>query len=284
MTFFGKRGAPVEQIMLFLSGQGTWTYNGFFDARSALETRLSLSSNFQLRGGWGVGITPAVESFGFQPERYSTYYVTRARGTMVDTVPFVVGDRVPARQLQMRINTPQFQKFGASISGTVARDAEFLETAQARRLDVNATLDLRPTPRMRVSAIMLHQEFRRARDNTAILRTNIPRLRTEYQLNRAMFFRFVGQYESRLRDAYRDPRTESVILFKNSSGAYSKSTRNATNAIRADWLFSYFPSPGKVIYLGYGASLNEDMAFRFQQLDRSSDGFFVKASWLYRVP
>ena len=284
LTFFGRRGAPVEQLMMFLSGQGTWTYNGFFDAQAPLETRLSLSSNFQFRGGWGLGITPSLERLGFQAERYATYYVARPRGALVDTVPFVVGNRVPARQLQLRVSTPQFQKFGASISSTFGRDAEFLETSQAKRLDVNATLDLRPTPRMRVSAIMLHQAFRRARDNSTILVTNIPRLRTEYQVNRAIFFRFVGQYESRLRDAYRDPRSENPILFKSSTGTFTRSTRSATNAIRADWLFSYFPSPGKVVYLGYGASLNEENAFRFRELDRSSDGFFVKASWLYRVP
>jgi hypothetical protein len=283
-TYFGARGQLLEQAMIFLSGQGTWTYNGFFAAESPLETRVSLSTSLQLRGGWGVGITPSLERFGFQPERYATYAVEAPRGVRLDTLPFVVGASVPARQLQLRLTTPQFGKFGGSISSTFGRDAEFFETAQARRVDVNATLDLRPTPRLRISAIMLHQEFRRERDNSAILRTNIPRLRTEFQLNRAIFFRFVGQYESRLRDAYRDPRTELPILLRNSSGTYVKSTRSQTNAIRADWLFSYFPSPGKVVYLGYGASLNEAFAFRFREMDRSSDGFFVKVSWLYRVP
>jgi hypothetical protein len=231
-----------------------------------------------------VGVTPSVERFAFQPERYTSYVVETPRAGRTDTLPFAVGTPVPARQLQLRLTTPQFGKFGGSISTTVGRDAEFFETAQARRVDVNATLDLRPTPRLRISAIMLHQEFRRARDNSAILRTNIPRLRTEFQLNRAIFFRFVGQYESRLRDAYRDPRTELPILLRSSSGGYTRSTRSQTNAIRADWLFSYFPSPGKVVYLGYGASLNEAFAFRFQDMNRTGDGFFVKASWLYRVP
>jgi len=284
-TYFGKRGRVLEQAMIFLSGQGTWTYNGFFDADSPLETRLSLSGSLQLRGGWGVGFTPSMERFAFQPERYATYAVETPRTAgRLDTLPFVIGAAVPARQLQMRLTTPQFGKFGGSISSTFGRDAEFFETAQARRVDVNATLDFRPTPKLRISTIMLHQEFRRMRDNSAILRTNIPRLRTEFQLNRAIFFRFVGQYESRLRDAYRDPRTERPILLRNSAGTYVRTTRSQTNALRADWLFSYFPSPGKVVYLGYGASLNEAFAFRFREMDRTGDGFFVKVSWLYRVP
>jgi hypothetical protein len=282
-TLFGKRGAPIEQMMMFLSGQGTWAYRDFFDGETPLETRLSVSTSFQFKGGWGLGITPSVESFRFQPERYETYYVERPRGAIKDTVQFQVGTRVPARQLQFRVNTPQFQKFGASFSTTFGRDAEFLETAQAKRRDVNLTIDLRPTPQLRVNAIMLHQVFQRVRDTSTILQTNIPRLRMEYQLNRAIFFRFVGQYESRTRDAYRDPRTEYPILFRDDDGEFTRSERRKTNNIRADWLFSYFPSPGKVVYLGYGASMTEPTAFRFQELDRSSDGFFVKFSWLYRV-
>ena len=118
-----------------------------------------------------------------------------------------------------------------------------------------------------------------------ILKTDIPRLRMEYQLSRAIFFRFVGQYEARVRDAYRDPATEDAILFRSSTdGSFTRSTASRTNNLRADWLFSYFPSPGRVLYLGYGASLTEPDAFRFQSVERTRDGFFVKFSWLYRVP
>jgi hypothetical protein len=284
-TWFGKRGALVEQVMTFASSQGTWIYGDFFAGGTPLETRLSLSTSLQFRGGWSMNINPSIESFAFQASQYDHYYVERDRGTLRDTVPFTVGNRVPSRQLQLRVSTPQFQRFGASISTTFGKDAEFLETSQAKRMDVNATLDLRPTPQVRVNAIMLHQEFRRVRDNSTILQTNIPRLRVEYQLNRSIFFRFVGQYESRLRDAYRDPRTENPILLRDDeTGAYTRTERGKNNNIRGDWLFSYFPSPGKVLYLGYGASLSEDTAFRFQNLERSSDGFFVKLSWLYRVP
>jgi len=136
-----------------------------------------------------------------------------------------------------------------------------------------------------MSVVMLHQEFRRARDRSVILKTDIPRLRMEYQLSRAIFFRFVGQYEARTRDAYRDPTTEEAILFQSTSdGSFARSTASKTNRLRADWLFSYFPSPGRVLFLGYGASLEEPEAFRFRTVERTRDGFFVKFSWLYRVP
>ena len=59
--------------------------------------------------------------------------------------------------------------------------------------------------------------------------------------------------------------------------------RAATNEFRSDFLFSYRPTPGTVLFFGYGASLTEPDAFRFQNLRRTSDGFFLKASYLFRM-
>jgi hypothetical protein len=56
-----------------------------------------------------------------------------------------------------------------------------------------------------------------------------------------------------------------------------------SNALRVDWLFSYQPNPGTVIFAGYGSSLTEPDAFRFQDLQRVNDGFFVKVSYLFRM-
>ena len=49
-----------------------------------------------------------------------------------------------------------------------------------------------------------------------------------------------------------------------------------------DWLFSYVPSPGTVLFAGYGSSLTEPEAFRFRHLERVRDGVFVKLSYLFR--
>ena len=197
---------------------------------------------------------------------------------------FQPGPTVKSVQWQGRISTPQFSKFAANINSTYGTDAEYLESARATRLDVSANLDLRPTSKIRMTATMLHQEFRRERDKSAILMTNIPRIRVEYQLARTMLVRFVGQYENRTRDAYRDPVSNAPILFRSSTGTYSASARTVTNAMRADWLFAYLPSPGRVIYVGYGASLKQTDPFSFSDRpERTSDGLFVKLSYQLRV-
>jgi hypothetical protein len=56
-----------------------------------------------------------------------------------------------------------------------------------------------------------------------------------------------------------------------------------TNEFSTDWLFSYRPVPGTLVYLGYGSTLDEPRAFKFQDLRRTRDGFFGKISYLFRL-
>jgi len=56
-----------------------------------------------------------------------------------------------------------------------------------------------------------------------------------------------------------------------------------SNSLRADWLFSYQPNPGTVLFAGYGSTLAEPEALRFRSFDRTSDSFFVKLTYLFRM-
>ncbi|HEX9383571.1 MAG TPA: hypothetical protein VF908_09235, partial [Gemmatimonadaceae bacterium] len=60
-------------------------------------------------------------------------------------------------------------------------------------------------------------------------------------------------------------------------------TGEVTNEFSTDWLFSYRPVPGTLVYLGYGSTLDEPREFRFQNLRRTPDGFFGKISYLFRL-
>ena len=46
---------------------------------------------------------------------------------------------------------------------------------------------------------------------------------------------------------------------------------------------AYQPTPGTVFFLGYGSGFTEPWSFNFTGLHRTSDGFFVKLSYLFRV-
>ncbi|MEO7964881.1 MAG: hypothetical protein ABIT38_13345, partial [Gemmatimonadaceae bacterium] len=112
-------------------------------------------------------------------------------------------------------------------------------------------------------------------------RANVPRLKVEYQLTRALFLRFVGQYDNRIRAALRSPTDERPIAI-DSSGVLTLASKSTTRDLRVDWLFSFVPSPGTVLFAGYGSSLTEPDAFRFRELRRVRDGFFIKLSYLLR--
>ena len=52
--------------------------------------------------------------------------------------------------------------------------------------------------------------------------------------------------------------------------------------VHGDVLLSYRPTPGTVVFLGYGAALDEPNAFRFRRMARGEDRFFMKLSYLFR--
>jgi hypothetical protein len=95
-------------------------------------------------------------------------------------------------------------------------------------------------------------------------------------MTRAIFFRVVGQYAARSRSALED-RNGSPILING-----ARDTGASSNELTADWLFSYRPVPGTLVYLGYGTAMEEPREFRFNDLVRTRDGFFGKLSYLFR--
>jgi hypothetical protein len=63
-----------------------------------------------------------------------------------------------------------------------------------------------------------------------------------------------------------------------------------SNDLRTDLLLAYEPTPGTVAYLGYGSSRADARcgtllgcrSFDLGQLDRVSDGLFIKLAYLFR--
>jgi len=175
------------------------------------------------------------------------------------------------------VNTPNRAIAGSVVLGYTAAPI-FPEASEGRQVAVTTVAAVRPTPALRLEARWVHQRFTRARDGTRFLTANIPRLKLEYQLTRAIFVRYIGQYFAEDQAALRDPRTGQPLLVNGDTARAI-----VTNDFRNDVLFSYKPTPGTVVFLGYGASLTEADAFRFRNLTRTADGFFLKLSYLFRM-
>lgn len=274
----------IESWLTRVGTEQLWDYDGFFDGESVRETKVQVESVINLRGGWLVSLTPVRESWVFTPESYASYRVIRPAGAgrlQPDTVAFSPSPRTPTYVLLGHITTPQYSLMTGRISTILGRDVEFFETGAARRIDVSADADWRLSDRLRLTTSYLFSNYSRRRDGSTFSRANVPRLKVEYQLSRPLFVRFVGQYDNRTRDALRDPRTDSPLAIV-SDGTVKQSTPQTVRDIRVDWLVSYVPTPGTVIFAGYGASLYEPDAFRFRDFERVRDGVFVKLSYLLR--
>jgi Domain of unknown function (DUF5916) len=279
-TVYGKQGGVFERYNVFTTVNALWNYADFLTGHSLLEDKLSANNQVTLRGGWNVSLTPAIASYAFDPARYRGLYTLTGPGNAPE--PFVPSDRIPTATANVSVATPQFRHLAASVGGAFGNDVDFAETSRVRRRDWNASLDLRPNERLRVSATYASTSFTRRADGVRTLETRIPRVKAEYQLARPVFVRVVSQYESSSRAALRDPRTGAVLL-AGTPGNLTPFVPASANGLRTDVLFSYRPNPGTVFFAGYGTTMTEADALAFRELRRTADGYFVKVSYVFRL-
>jgi hypothetical protein len=273
VSFYGGRGALMEQISIYGGPTRLWHHDEHA-LTDAIEGSESVEANFALRGGWRV-IAHAERNFvDFEPGDYSDYEVDRG-GVQSPYVPLRgVSDGFA---LSASVTTPTLRLVDATATLTRSREGIFPEASRGYETRLTAGLSLRPTGSIRIAATHTFSRITRDRDGSEFARTNIPRLKLEFQPRRSLFFRIVGEYVSERRAALADARSGDSLLIAGQPSVFEQSNR-----FRVDGLISFEPSPGTVAFFGYGASLDDNRAFAFQRMLRSSDGFFVKLAYQIR--
>ena len=181
------------------------------------------------------------------------------------------------------LTTPQLESFSASLKYGFGRDPNYDEWAPGDIYLIESKIRWNPTDQIRMFLRYNQQKNYRAFDKSLVSESRTPRIKVEYQITPSIFLRGVIQYTSRYRDSLRDnSRTELPIYFKNEDGDFNLSVPVESNDIQADFLFSYRPTPGTLLFFGYGSVLSEPSRFRFQSIDRQSDGYFLKVSYLFK--
>jgi len=273
-TRYGKPGALLENATTYVLIQPTWRYQDFLNLRSTLEGNITQQLQLNIRGGWFVSALWSNSHQVFDPPDYSSYQVDVAGTPVPFAVPHglynlwggIAALSTPNRTLKMDLSLGR-------VSGPI-----FAEASEGRALNLFVALAFKPTSSLRFEGQWPHQVITRAADGSWFSTANIPRLKVEYQLTRDIFFRYVGQYFAQVRDTLRDPRTGDQLIVDTIPQGRSTNTE-----FRNDFLFSYKPTPGTVLFFGYGSSLSEPDPFSFRRLSRTGDGFFLKASYLFRM-
>ena len=284
-TWFFERGSRLETFTYSMLLDGTWNYNNFMVRGDARDKKLHFNTSAQLRGGWTVGASLLVETFGYDPTFYAQRYRIEAPDGVggTDTLPFVGTPRLPNRDWVASFTSPRFKYLQATVSYVWGQDENFFEWASADIKFISATLNIRPSERIRIDATYQYQDFKRLTDGSLVGITRNPRIKLEYQVSRPFFVRIINEYVANATDALRDDsRTGYPLLQRTGSGTYVRTTPSQSNGLRSDLLLAYTPQPGTVIYLGYGARMLEPQPFRYEHLARQTDAVFLKLSYLFR--
>ncbi len=283
---FFPTGRRVEAVSFSTILDGTWEWDRFRRGTEPNDIKAQTSTVVSWRGGWRTRLFTFVESFKYPAFLYESFYVERrdATGVPFDTVPYTGTDRLPNYGFDTEISTPQWQRFSGSMSLTGGHDENFDEWSSAWIAFATLNLNWRPTDRMRVETRYVEQRYHRVSDGSLVRRRMIPRVKLEYQVTRPVFVRLVGQYDATKVDSLRDDtRTNDPILIRNPDGTFRRAVGRERGGLRWDGLFSYQPTPGTVFFMGYGASLAAARFLSPSLLERTTDGFFVKASYLLRM-
>lgn len=284
-TWFGAPGARAQSVTGSVMFDGLWAYDNFTRRGDARDKKLHFNADASLKGGWSVGASLLLETFGYDPGFYGPRLRIEAprMGGGLDTLPFVGTARLPNRDYVLRASSPRFRYFQLNGSVVWGIDENFYEWSSADILYASVSLNVRPSERVRIDGSWQIQQYARRTDGSLVGILRNPRLKLEYQVSRAIFVRVIGEYFAESVDALvDDSRTGYPLLQRNGAGAFVRTAPTTRNSVRSDLLFAYTPTPGTVFYLGYGARLTEPESFRFERLQRTTDAFFLKASYLFR--
>ncbi|HZD85000.1 MAG TPA: DUF5916 domain-containing protein, partial [Gemmatimonadaceae bacterium] len=279
-TWFGQRGSMLETLTGDVLLDDQWQYSHFMRRGDAQDKKLHFSGSAGLRGGWNVGAGVFFETFGFDQGLYSGYRILAPPN---DTLPFVGRPRITNHDYVFTLGTPQWSIFSANLLYVGGQDENFFEWAQADIDLVQLGVSVRPSERARINGTFDYQDYWRRTDHTLVGRNMIPRVKLEYQLTRAIFMRLVGEYDLSEHDDLRDETRTNLPLIIDGQLATAVRSRS----LHGDYLFSYQPTPGTVMFLGYGSQASGEpdplQRFNWQPLRRASDYFFAKVSYLFRM-
>ena len=276
LSFYGAQGALVQTYGSFFGWDRIWNNAGA--GHGLAESSESIQPSATIRGGWQLSGAITHSYFAFDPSLYTGLTVERSGGTVVDTSAFIVPP--PEKDEwggSFRLTTPTYRLFSGTASITESQVPIFREAAPGNSSQMDAALDVRPTTAIRSSLQFSRLTIARKSDGSRFSSETIPRIKVEYQVSPPIFIRLVGQYAARSRSTLRDRNGNPILV----DGVLD--TGETTNEFSTDWLFSYRPVPGTLVYLGYGSTLEEPREFRFQDLRRTRDGFFGKISYLFRL-
>ena len=283
-TFFGKPGARLEAITPEVAVLNSFRYDDFVRGGPVQDEKLHLRGNARFRGGWSAGAQLLLERFSYDPDLYSRYVTIGPARNGIDTTGYVGTPNLINVDWVASVTSPEFKKFSFNTFALYGVDENFPEWSSAKIVVLSLGLNIRPTDQLRIAGTWGYETYDRRTDGTRVLTRNVPRVRMEYQVTRQIFVRVIGEVARLQQDSLRDDsRTNRPVFFRGSRGALTRAVAFDRLRGRLDFLFSYLPTPGTVVYYGYGNTSDADRPGGTRGLQPNRDVFFAKLSYLFRL-
>jgi hypothetical protein len=202
----------------------------------------------------------------------------------VDTTGYVGTPTLPNLDWVLSVGTPEFKRFSFNAVAILGRDENFPEWTSAVIGSVSGTLNLRPTEQLRLGLTFNQDEFKRWSDRSRVQLRNANDCAPSTSTRTSPSCASLPNTPTSSRTTCAMTRAPGSPCTCGNATAPSRSPPpSQRQTARVDVLFSWLPTPGTVLYLGYGDLLRADQPLGSERLRRTSDVFFTKLSWLFRM-
>ena len=282
-SWYGGRGALVERWGPSLDIQAYWDHDAFWDGNRWKEAEARLTMSLSLKNNLSVWLTARRSEFASPDADYEGLSV-RTGGVAQPFVPdsdFFDGLN--------SFNVFMFASGWERLRGRIS--ADFKEVPifySGNPVDVadswggEISLTILPSRFLSLEAAVRHAVLNHKSDGSRYSSATIPRVKAQYQFNRAFFLRGTLEYSSAERGDLRAPGTGLPLEACDEDGC-ELIEGSDDNDILVEALLSYEPSPGTVFFFGYTRQMEDSRRFGFEAVQPKADGLFAKLSYRFRL-
>ena len=284
-NFRGGPGALVEQFRPGFDASFFWDHDSFWGRELFEESEVRYGFTTSFRNNLTVLLAANARRYDFRAADYDGLFIDDGRG---GTTPFVA-DQDPFGLLHgaggfFWVNS--WDVVRGRLRWGWGQDAVFdlrygvpIEVGTGWNAD--AAVYVFPTRHLSTEFGLRYQNLVRQSDGTLALEAVIPRMKTQYQFNRALFLRAIVEYGAQLRHDLVDPVTGQPLLGCGARGCSARSGSDR-NDFGIETLLSYEPTPGTVFFVGYSRQMEDTERLRFRDVRPTADGLFAKVSYRFR--
>ncbi|MGD2070824.1 MAG: DUF5916 domain-containing protein, partial [Gemmatimonadota bacterium] len=285
LNHYAAPGGLLERLGATVESRAYWDHDDFWAGRGLKEAQVELGGRISLTNNTTFFVNWTRSVFDYDAAAYEGLYVLPEAGEPVPFRPdqdlfggldgyrlFLWVNRWNKVRGNVRVEWQEGPIFDRGLGVPVEPGESF---------STQVSLDLFPTDHLQGEIGLRHEAIDRSGDGSRYSTATIPRIRAQYQFNRALFLRTILEYSAQEREAPLDPVTGEPLAGDCDSECEVREGSDA-NDFHVEGLLAFEPSPGTVFFLGYTRDMEEDEPFRFSGVEPRGQGLFIKVSYRFR--